>query len=120
MIRIKRIYDPPAPDDGFRVLVDRLWPRGMRKDEAQIDLWLKEVAPSTALRRWYDHDSAKWDEFRRRYRAELQHQPEALALLRDKAGRGTLTLLYAARESERNNAVALESILSGREPAAAS
>jgi uncharacterized protein YeaO (DUF488 family) len=120
MIRIKRIYDPPAPDDGFRVLVDRLWPRGMRKDEARIDLWLKEVAPSTALRRWYDHDPAKWDEFRRRCRAELQGQPEAIALLRDKAGLGDLTLLYAARESERNNAVALADILAGSGRAAIS
>ncbi|HEY7382048.1 MAG TPA: DUF488 domain-containing protein [Beijerinckiaceae bacterium] len=120
MIRIKRIYDPPAPDDGYRVLVDRLWPRGIRKDAAQIDLWCKEVAPSTALRRWYDHDLAKWDEFRRRYRAELQRQPAALALLRDKAARGVLTLLYAAREPERNNAAALESILTAPEQASAS
>jgi uncharacterized protein YeaO (DUF488 family) len=111
MIKVKRIYDPPALDDGFRVLVDRLWPRGVRKDGAGIDLWLKEVAPSTALRRWFGHDPAKRMEFRRRFRAELQQQPDAVALLRDKAERGTLTLLYAARDREHNNAVALKSIL---------
>ena len=111
MIKVKRIYDPPAKDDGFRVLVDRLWPRGVRKDEAGIDLWLKEVAPSTELRRWYGHDPAKWAEFRRRFRAELQRQPDAVALLRDKADHGTLTLLYSSREPERNNAVALKAIL---------
>ena len=111
MIKVKRIYDPPARDDGFRVLVDRLWPRGMRKDDAGIDLWLKEVAPSTELRRWYGHDPAKWAEFRRRFRTELQQQAKAVALLRDKADRGTLTLLYSSRESEHNNAVALKAIL---------
>jgi uncharacterized protein YeaO (DUF488 family) len=108
-IRIKRIYDPPAPDDGFRVLVDRLWPRGIRKDEARLDLWLKEVAPSTALRRHFRHDPARWAEFRRRYEAELEQQPDAVALLRQKAGRGTVTLLYAARDAEHNNAAALKS-----------
>ena len=93
MIKTKRIYDPPAPDDGFRVLVDRLWPRGVRKDQARLDLWLKEVAPSTALRREFGHDPARWPEFRRRYRAELERQPDAVALLRDNARRGTITLL---------------------------
>ena len=108
MIKVKRIYDPPEPDDGFRVLVDRLWPRGIRKD--QCDLWLKEAAPSSELRRWYDHEPAKWAEFCQRYRAELHEHPDAVALLRDKA-RGTVTLLYAARERERNNAVALKALL---------
>jgi uncharacterized protein YeaO (DUF488 family) len=111
MIKIKRIYDRPDPQDGFRVLVDRLWPRGIRKDRARLDLWLKEVAPSTALRREFGHDPARWAEFRRRYEAELKREPNALALLRDKAGRGTVTLLYAARDPEHNNAAALKSIL---------
>ena len=110
-IKIKRIYDRPEPEDGFRVLVDRLWPRGIRKDEARLDLWLKEVAPSTALRREFGHHPARWAEFRRRYRTELEQQPQAIALLRDKASRGPVTLLYAARDAEHNNAAALKSIL---------
>jgi uncharacterized protein YeaO (DUF488 family) len=111
VIKVKRIYDPAEPDDGFRVLVDRIWPRGVRKDEAGIDLWLKDVAPSTELRRWFGHDPGRWAGFRRRYRAELKKQPEALALLRDKAAAGHLTLLYAARNPDRNNAVALKGVL---------
>lgn len=113
MIRVKRIYDPPASDDGFRVLVDRIWPRGMKKAEAALDLWLKDVAPSTELRRWFGHDPAKWAEFRRRYQAELDQQPDAMALLKEKVRRSTVTLLYAAKDPDHNNAVALKCLLEG-------
>ena len=111
VVRVKRIYGPAASDDGFRVLVDRIWPRGIKKADAAIDLWLKEVAPSTELRRWFGHDPAKWTEFRKRYAAELDQQPNAMALLRDKARRGTLILLSAAWDPDHNNAVALKSLL---------
>jgi uncharacterized protein YeaO (DUF488 family) len=111
MIQIKRIYDPPAGDDGFRVLIDRIWPRGVKKSEAALDLWLKDAAPSAALRRWFGHDPARWEEFRARYRAELKDQEEALATLRKHAQRGRVTLLYAARDSEHNNAVVLQELL---------
>lgn len=111
MIRIKRIYDPPADDDGHRVLVDRLWPRGMSRAAVAVELWAKECAPSDALRRWSAHDRAKWAEFRRRYFAELDARPEALAPLRALGAQGTLTLLYAAADRECNNAVALRDYL---------
>ncbi len=111
MIRIKRIYDPPAPDDGRRVLVDRLWPRGIAKDEARLDEWLKELAPSDELRKWFGHDPAKWDEFRARYRTELKSRPELLVQLRAAANKGTVTLLYAAKDTEHNNAVVLKELL---------
>ena len=104
-IRTKRVYDPPAPNDGKRVLVDRLWPRGLKKDEAAIDLWLRDAAPSPELRRWFGHDPKRWTEFRRRYAAELDRQYAALQPLLDIGG--TVTLLFAARDMERNNAVAL-------------
>ncbi|SED03301.1 Uncharacterized conserved protein YeaO, DUF488 family [Rhizobiales bacterium GAS191] len=113
MIQIKRIYEPAEPDDGFRVLVDRIWPRGLKKADTAIDLWLKEIAPSTALRHWFDHDPARWEDFRKRYKAEVEPQSDTLAMLRSKARRGTVTLLYAARDIEHNNAAALERILSG-------
>ena len=111
MIKVKRIYEPPDRDDGFRVLVDRIWPRGVRKDEARIDLWLKDVAPSTELRRWFGHDPAKWTEFCRRYRAELKQQADALAMLRNRAEGHVVTLVYAARDPEHNNAAALSKVL---------
>src|SRR5690606_4840134 len=111
-LRVKRVYDPPAPDDGLRVLVDRLWPRGLKKEDARIDLWLKEVAPSAELRRWFGHDPSRWDEFRRRYAAELRANPAVLEELRASLrGRGVATLLFAARDAERNNAVALKALL---------
>ena len=112
-IRLKRAYERPAPGDGMRVLVDRIWPRGLRKDAAAIDHWLKEVAPSTALRKWFGHDPARWEEFRRRYRAELADQPEALAALRGLAASGRLTLVYGARDPEHNQAVILKELLEG-------
>jgi len=109
--RLKRIYEPPSRDDGFRVLVERLWPRGMKKEDAHLDLWLKEVSPSPELRRWYKHDVKKWPEFRRRYTAELKANPEPVALLRDRAKKGNVTLLYAARDEEHNSAVVLKEYL---------
>ncbi len=111
MIRIKRIYEPPAATDGRRVLVDRLWPRGMSKDEAKVDEWLKEIAPSDELRTWFGHDPAKWAEFRTRYREELKGHGELLDRLRAEARKETVTLLFAAKDEEHNNAVALKEIL---------
>src|SRR5690606_2444746 len=106
-ISIKRIYEPPAAGDGFRVLVDRLWPRGIKKDEARVDRWMKEVAPSTALRKWFGHDPQRWVEFTTRYRKELQANPaftELIALIKEK---GNVTLLYAAKDEAHNQAVVL-------------
>ncbi|HTG80791.1 MAG TPA: DUF488 domain-containing protein [Geobacteraceae bacterium] len=111
MVGIKRIYEPPVPEDGKRILVDRLWPRGLSKDDARLDEWLKEVAPSDELRRWFGHDPAKWEEFRRRYRQELKTQGEILERLRNEARKGTVTLLFAAKDEERNNAVVLKEML---------
>ncbi len=111
MIRIKRIYDPPAPDDGRRILIDRLWPRGLTKEAARLDDWLKEVAPSDELRHWFGHDPARWEEFRERYRAELSGQGELLDRLRAAGEAGTVTLLFAAADTEHNNAVVLQEML---------
>ncbi len=106
-IDTKRIYDAPAADDGFRILVDRLRPRGVKKENARIALWLKEIAPSDELRKWFSHDPAKWPEFNKRYFAELRRQPELLALLRQHARAGAVTLLYSAKDEKHNNAAAL-------------
>jgi uncharacterized protein YeaO (DUF488 family) len=114
MIRLKRAYEKPSRDDGFRVLVERLWPRGVSKEEAALDLWLKDVAPSTGLRKWFGHDPARWKEFQRRYRAELRDRKDALKLLREKNREGTLTLVYAARDEEHNGAVVLKKVLESR------
>ncbi|AGH50405.1 hypothetical protein G432_13435 [Sphingomonas sp. MM-1] len=111
-IRIKRAYLAPADDDGRRILVDRLWPRGLAKAKAAIDLWLKDVAPSTELRHWFGHDPARWAEFRKRYAAELAGNP-AVAELREIAGRERVTLVYAAHDEAHNNAVALAAYLAG-------
>jgi len=114
-VKLKRVYDPPKPADGFRVLVDRLWPRGVSKSSARIDLWLKEIAPSAALRRWFGHDPLKWDAFRARYFRELQKNPKAVAQLNEIIRNGPVTLLFAAKDQEHNNAVALKEYLeSGR------
>lgn len=113
MFKIKRIYEPRDPSDGYRVLVDRVWPRGMTKEAAAIDLWLKEAGPSTVLRKWFAHDPAKWDEFRRRYAAELESAEafeELQALGREHA---VVTLLFSARDETRNQAVALRDLLTG-------
>jgi uncharacterized protein YeaO (DUF488 family) len=111
MIRVKRAYDPPSDDDGERILVDRLWPRGIPKERAHIDLWLKEAGPSTELRKWFGHDPARWEEFRRRYRAELSGKPDLVRILREKTAAGTVTLVYGARDDLHNNAVALKMFL---------
>ncbi|MDQ6703457.1 MAG: DUF488 family protein [Pseudomonadota bacterium] len=111
-IQIKRIYEPPAASDDTRILVDRLWPRGVAREEARIDAWIKAVAPSDALRRWYSHDPEKWPEFRARYIAELKHNP-AVVELQDMAAKSkTLTLLFAAKDNLRNNATVLQEFLS--------
>jgi uncharacterized protein YeaO (DUF488 family) len=108
MIQIKRVYEPPAPEDGTRFLVERLWPRGIKKEALHPDGWLKEVAPSAELRRWFGHDPARWEEFQRRYAAELESKPEALQPIREAARAGNVTLLYSARDTEHNNARALK------------
>ena len=110
-LRLKRAYEPPSAGDGVRVLVDRLWPRGLRKSDAAIDRWLKEIAPSTELRRWFGHDPRRWAEFRRRYRAELSHKRELLNELRTVAHREPVTLVYAARDQQHNEAVVLRDLL---------
>ena len=111
MIKLKRAYDKPAADDGTRVLVDRLWPRGVTKKGAAVDLWLKEVAPSPELRKWFGHDPARWKQFQQRYRAELRTHRIALGLLRARARQGTVTLVYGARDEEHNGAQVLKGVL---------
>lgn len=111
-IQIKRIYEPPAASDGTRILVDRLWPRGVAREEARIDAWIKDVAPSDALRRWYSHDPEKWPEFRARYIAELKHNPAVVELQDMDTKSKTLTLLFAAKDNLRSNATVLREFLS--------
>jgi uncharacterized protein YeaO (DUF488 family) len=110
-VRIKRVYDPPAKADGERVLVDRLWPRGLTKADAGIDRWLKELSPSSALRKWFGHDPRKWAGFIERYRDELGDRSDELNALRHDARQRTVTLLFAAKDTEHNNAVALRRLL---------
>ena len=110
-IRTKRVYDPAARSDGRRILIDRLWPRGLSKTAAKIDFWAKSVAPSTELRRWYGHEPAKWQEFRRRYFAELDANPAGVAELRAQFGTGAVTLLFGSKETQLNNASALREYL---------
>ena len=115
MIRLKRVYDDASPDDGTRVLVDRLWPRGLSREAAHVDLWLKDLAPSDDLRRWFNHDPERWPEFRKRYRAELAENSEDLEKLRRLvAGKRPVTLLFAAKDTEHNNAVVLKERLLAR------
>ncbi len=112
MLRIKRVYDKPAKEDGWRVLVDRLWPRGMKKEAAKIDLWMKEVAPSDRLRKSFCHDVKKWPDFQKKYCAELRQKTELLAQLKKiEKEQGTLTLLFGARDEEHNQAVVLAAVL---------
>jgi uncharacterized protein YeaO (DUF488 family) len=110
-IRVKRVYEPPAAEDGTRVLVDRLWPRGISKADAALDLWIKEIAPSAALRKWFGHEPERWAEFKKRYARELDGNPDAVAELRAALKRGAVTLLFAAHDAERNNAEALRQYL---------
>ena len=111
MVRIKRVYDRPSPGDGERILVDRLWPRGLTRAAARIDSWLKDIAPSDRLRRWFHADDSRWVDFRRLYRQELAGHRDAVATLKSKAASGTVTLVYAAHDSERNNAVVLKEMI---------
>jgi len=110
-IGIKRVYAEPETSDGFRILVDRLWPRGLTREKAKVDLWLKEVAPSNELRKWFAHDPAKWPEFQSRYMDELKSRSEQLELLREKAAKGPVTLLFAARDEQHNEAVILQKLV---------
>jgi uncharacterized protein YeaO (DUF488 family) len=112
-IKLKRAYERPATDDGVRILIDRLWPRGVSKANAAIDQWAKEIAPSTALRKWFGHDPDRWQEFRRRYATELRQHPEQLARLRALAKQGPITLVFSARDERHNDAVALRGVLLG-------
>ena len=113
MIKLKRAYEAASKGDGLRVLVERLWPRGVSKRKAKIDLWLKDLAPSTELRKWYGHDPARWPQFRKRYRAELKGRGDLLALLRYVTQERTVTFVYAASDEERNSAMALKEVLEG-------
>ena len=108
MIKLKRVYEKEDPGDGVRYLIERLWPRGVKKTSLRIDGWLKDAGPSTELRKWFSHDPEKWEAFRKRYFAELDHAPEAWAPIRDAARQGTVTLLYSSHDTEHNNAVALK------------
>ncbi len=116
-LRLKRAYEPPAPSDGVRILVDRLWPRGVSKEQASLDEWEKDIAPSTELRKWFGHDPARWAEFQRRYRAELQQHDDILKHIRALAKAHTVTLVYSAHDEEHNDAVVLKDVLlEGRHP----
>ncbi len=114
MVQVKRVYDKASRKDGFRILVDRLWPRGVTKERAAVKLWLKDVAPSTELRKWFGHDPAKWKQFQVRYRKELGEKKDAVDLLKQKAKEHPVTLVYGARDEERNEAVVLKRMLQGR------
>jgi uncharacterized protein YeaO (DUF488 family) len=111
MFKLKRAYEKPSRTDGFRVLVERLWPRGVSKERAKLALWLKEVAPSAELRTWYGHDVAKWKEFQKRYAAELKDKTDELRLLKRRAAEGDVTLIYAAHDEEHNSALVLKRVL---------
>jgi len=110
-VKVKRVYERPAKDDGSRILVDRLWPRGLSKEKADVDLWVKDIAPSTELRKWFGHDPEKWKSFRGRYETELKSKDELVEMLKAKAGKGTITLLYAARDEKHNEALVLKKVV---------
>ncbi len=114
MLKVKRIYDPPSKDDGKRILVDRLWPRGIKRDDARIDEWLKDIAPSDELRKWFSHEPSRWQEFRKRYRSELKKNSSLIERLTTESARGTITLLFAAKDVKRNNAVVLKEVIEER------
>ena len=111
MITLKRVYEKPAKSDGFRILVERLWPRGLTKEKASVDLWLKEVAPSPELRKWYGHDVEKWNEFKKRYSKELKDKGDLLDAIRQHAKKGKVTFVYAAHDEEHNSALVLKDFL---------
>ena len=110
-VKLKRAYEPPAPDDGTQVLIDRLWPRGISKERAAIDQWMKDISPSTKLRKWFGHDPARWDEFRRRYENEVRQNTDLLDQLRSLARHGPITLVYSAHDEEHNDAVELRELI---------
>ena len=110
-IQLKRVYEPQSKEDGIRILVDRLWPRGLTKKKAAVDLWLKDIAPTTELRKWFGHDPARWKEFQVRYRKELRADKEAVNLLKQKSKEGTVTLVYGAKDQEHNEALVLQQML---------
>ncbi|HEU4634373.1 MAG TPA: DUF488 domain-containing protein [Flavisolibacter sp.] len=110
-IKLKRVYESPAKEDGTRILVDRLWPRGLTKQKASVDIWLKEIAPSTELRKWFHHDPEKWKEFKKRYRQELKSKGEQIKVLKRELKTGTLTLVYGAKDEEHNEALVLRELL---------
>ncbi|WP_205341423.1 DUF488 domain-containing protein [Denitrificimonas caeni] len=107
-IKIKRVYAEPSDEDGRRILVDRLWPRGLTKEKARVDLWLKEIAPSTELRKWFAHDPSKWDEFQKHYLSELKENKDAIQALKDALKKGRVTLVYGAKDQEHNDAVVIQ------------
>ena len=113
-IKVKRIYEPVSPDDGRRILVDRLWPRGIKKEDSKIDTWLKDIAPSDELREWFSHDTSKWQEFGKRYRKELEKKSVLVEKLRNEAAKGAVTLLFAAKDVEHNNAIVLRELITGK------
>lgn len=110
-LRLKRAYEPASPDDGARILIDRLWPRGLSKEKASLDEWIKEIAPSTELRQWFGHDPERWPEFQRRYRAELRQHSQELDRIRALAKKQTVTLIYSAHDEEHNDAIVLKDVL---------
>jgi uncharacterized protein YeaO (DUF488 family) len=112
-LNIKRVYEKPDKQDGKRVLVDRLWPRGLTKEKADIDLWLKGIAPTTELRKWFNHDAAKWEEFQKRYRNELNNNKEQVSLLKEQLKKGIVTLVYGAKDEDHNEALVLKEWLNG-------
>lgn len=111
-LQVKRVYEKPAREDGMRILVDRLWPRGITREKARVDLWLREIAPSSELRKWFGHDPAKWQDFKKRYRQELKNKKEQIALLKEHLKKGRVTLLYAAKDETHNQALVLKELLS--------
>jgi len=112
VIQIKRVYDPPGTEDGKRILVDRLWPRGIKKENLKMDEWLKEIAPSDRLRKWFSHDPRRYEEFKKKYTEELEDKSEILKRIKSEAKRGRVTILFSARDTEHNNATVLEELLS--------
>lgn len=114
MIKIKRVYDPFEPEDGKRILINRLWPRGIKKEDLKMDEWLKEIAPSDKLRKWFSHDPKKYEEFKKRYAKELEDKSEILKRIKSESKKGAITMLFSAKDTEHNNATVLKELLSAR------
>ena len=113
MLKIRRVYDPPSKADGRRVLVDRLWPRGMKKEAARVDEWMRDISPSDGLRKWFSHDPSKWKDFRIKFRKELKSKHDLVEKLRNYSRQGTVTLLFSAKDEEHNNAVVIKEVVEG-------